>query len=561
MTRRPDLVPDGIERDRAPRAHRRSCAWRGRCRGPSAGSAPRSSTRSTRCPLRCPCPAVVTIHDVSFDRGLMSRRDLLVFRRVVPRAARAAARVLTVSERTKRDLVDLYDLPPDHVVVTPNGVDPAFGPESGAGDETVRAPSPYALAVGAIQERKHQRGGARGRAGGRARARRRRADEGRAPRRRASRGRRAARGLRPHRAARGALPRRRMPRPVVAARGLRAAGGRGDGLGDAGRHRRRPGARRGRRRRRDRRRERSRSPTGSGGRSSERDRLAAAGLERARAFSWEAAAEATVRVYTRGARPMTRVVRDRRLARACSGSSSGCCRCWRRRSTSSSWSPTGRARSPGALPPGVRVARERASAPARRERQPRHGGDERRLGRLREPGRRPGGGRRRGTRRVRRRRRERCGLAGPRTVWPDGRWQPTRRRFPTVQRHDRPPHAAPPPPPAARAAARPLPARRGRDRAGRGRLAARRLPPHATRRCSTSIGGWDEGYRHYVEDIDLSLPRDAGGLGALVRAGGTRDARLGAGDRPAVRCPGTRSGTRAGMARFVRKHPETLGRL
>ena len=29
--------------------------------------------------------------------------------------------------------------------------------------------------------------------------------------------------------------------------------------------------------------------------------------------------------------------------------------------------------------------------------------------------------------------RGRCGLAGPRTVWPDGRWQPTRRRFPTVR--------------------------------------------------------------------------------------------------------------------------------
>ena len=26
----------------------------------------------------------------------------------------------------------------------------------------------------------------------------------------------------------------------------------------------------------------------------------------------------------------------------------------------------------------------------------------------------------------------RCGIAGPRTVWPDGRWQPTRRSFPTV---------------------------------------------------------------------------------------------------------------------------------
>ena len=76
---------------------------------------------------------------------------------MVPRAARAAARVLTVSERTKRDLIDLYDLPPDRVVVTPNGVDPAFGPESSARDEEVQAAvHPYALAVGAIQERKNQ---------------------------------------------------------------------------------------------------------------------------------------------------------------------------------------------------------------------------------------------------------------------------------------------------------------------------------------------------------------------------------------------------------------------
>ena len=29
--------------------------------------------------------------------------------------------------------------------------------------------------------------------------------------------------------------------------------------------------------------------------------------------------------------------------------------------------------------------------------------------------------------------RERCGIAGPRTVWPDGSWQPTRRSFPTVR--------------------------------------------------------------------------------------------------------------------------------
>jgi alpha-1,3-rhamnosyl/mannosyltransferase len=100
----------------------------------------------------------VTIHDLSFERGLMGRRDGLVFRRVVPRAARTAARVVTVSERTKADLVEHYGLAPERVVVTPNGVDPAFGPlrygRNPASDTVQRAP--YARSVGAIQERKNQ---------------------------------------------------------------------------------------------------------------------------------------------------------------------------------------------------------------------------------------------------------------------------------------------------------------------------------------------------------------------------------------------------------------------
>jgi len=104
-------------------------------------------------PFRCPCPAVVTIHDLSFEHGLMGRRDRLVFERVVPRAARAAARVLTVSERTKRDLVEHYGIRPERIVVTPNGVDPAFHPAK----NDAAAGRPYALAVGAIQERKNQR--------------------------------------------------------------------------------------------------------------------------------------------------------------------------------------------------------------------------------------------------------------------------------------------------------------------------------------------------------------------------------------------------------------------
>jgi alpha-1,3-rhamnosyl/mannosyltransferase len=101
--------------------------------------------------LRSPCPVVVTIHDLSFERDptLMSRRHRRIFRFVVPRAARGAARVLTVSERSKRDITELYGVPANQIVVTPNGVDPVFRPgEPGTRD--------YLLVVGAIQRRKNQ---------------------------------------------------------------------------------------------------------------------------------------------------------------------------------------------------------------------------------------------------------------------------------------------------------------------------------------------------------------------------------------------------------------------
>jgi glycosyltransferase involved in cell wall biosynthesis len=95
-------------------------------------------------PPACPCPAVVTIHDVSFEHGLQGAKDRLLFRTLVPRSARRAARVLTVSERTRRDLAERYGV---DAVVTPNGVDEAFGPGNGAGGD-------YLLFVGAIQPRK-----------------------------------------------------------------------------------------------------------------------------------------------------------------------------------------------------------------------------------------------------------------------------------------------------------------------------------------------------------------------------------------------------------------------
>ena len=100
-------------------------------------------------PLRVPCPAVVTVQDVGFERdaSLMGARDRLVFRAVVPRAVRRAAKVIAISERTKRDVIDLYGIPEDKVVVTPLGVDPSFRPGEGTNGR-------YALFVGAVQERK-----------------------------------------------------------------------------------------------------------------------------------------------------------------------------------------------------------------------------------------------------------------------------------------------------------------------------------------------------------------------------------------------------------------------
>ena len=149
LTRRPELVPEGVE----------SYELRARTQElRMALGVPRALRRLQPAlvhfqhvlPPLLRVPAVVTVHDLSFERdpAVMSRVDRVVFRTLVPRAVRRAARVLTVSERTKRDLVDLYGVDAAKVVVTPNGVDAAFAPGDDGGS------GGYVLYVGAIQARK-----------------------------------------------------------------------------------------------------------------------------------------------------------------------------------------------------------------------------------------------------------------------------------------------------------------------------------------------------------------------------------------------------------------------
>jgi glycosyltransferase involved in cell wall biosynthesis len=161
VTRHPELVPHGIEPvDLPARSQELRMAW----------SLPRLLRRLEprlvhflhAVPPGCPCPAVLTVQDLSFERDatVMSRRDRLVFRVVVPRSARRAARVLAISERTKTDLVELYELPPENVVVTPLGVDPEFAQEAVSGTEPLaqahlRGENGYVLFVGSIEARKN----------------------------------------------------------------------------------------------------------------------------------------------------------------------------------------------------------------------------------------------------------------------------------------------------------------------------------------------------------------------------------------------------------------------
>jgi len=87
-------------------------------------------------------PVVVTIHDLIHIHA-RHRNPLkpLYARTMLGRAVRKSARVLTVSEAVKRDIVSTFGCAEEHVVVAPNGVDPQFTP----GDTP---PSDYFLFAG-----------------------------------------------------------------------------------------------------------------------------------------------------------------------------------------------------------------------------------------------------------------------------------------------------------------------------------------------------------------------------------------------------------------------------
>jgi len=152
--------------------------------------------------------------------------------------------------------------------------------------------------------------------------------------------------------------------------------------------------------------------------------------------------------------------------------------------------------------------------------------------------------------------RPRCGIAGPQMRWPDGTWQPSRRRFPTVRG----------------TIVRRTPLRRFRAPCETQRehyeLDERPVEPVEAdwmlgafllmrRTMLDELGGWDAGYRHYCEDIDLCYRAKLAGWERwhVPRAVVTHD--YAAVIDHSFLSRHTLWHLR-GMARFVRKHPERL---
>jgi glycosyltransferase involved in cell wall biosynthesis len=99
-------------------------------------------------PLHCPVPAVLTVQDLSWERdpGVFGWWDLATFKLFVRSSVRRAGHVFAISERTKRDLVELYGTQPEKITVTPLAPDAEFKP--------ARQHDSFLLFVSAIEPRK-----------------------------------------------------------------------------------------------------------------------------------------------------------------------------------------------------------------------------------------------------------------------------------------------------------------------------------------------------------------------------------------------------------------------
>ncbi len=113
-------------------------------------------------PPFAPCPVVTTIHDLSFEHlpETFKRRSRAQLRLTVRRTARKAALILTLSEFSRRDIIETYAVDPERVIVTPAAAPAPFKPivdetELEKIRERYGIGANYLLSLGSIQPRKN----------------------------------------------------------------------------------------------------------------------------------------------------------------------------------------------------------------------------------------------------------------------------------------------------------------------------------------------------------------------------------------------------------------------
>jgi len=113
-------------------------------------------------PPFAPCRIVTTIHDLAFEHlpETFNRRSWMQLRLTVRRTARRAAQIITVSEYSRQDIVDTYDVNPELVTVTPEAASQKFARVTNETElqkvrETYGIEREYILSLCSIQPRKN----------------------------------------------------------------------------------------------------------------------------------------------------------------------------------------------------------------------------------------------------------------------------------------------------------------------------------------------------------------------------------------------------------------------
>lgn len=160
-------LPAGTSAQRLPLSRRRADQLWFRARAPVpvqmfAGTADAVYSPDFTAPPALRTPRFVTVHDLAFllHPELTSPRLRNYLDPVVTRQVRGARMVLTVSETTRADVINHFQVDPSRIGVVPNGVAPAFfnaPPLASVSRQKLGITAPYVLNVGTIEPRKNHR--------------------------------------------------------------------------------------------------------------------------------------------------------------------------------------------------------------------------------------------------------------------------------------------------------------------------------------------------------------------------------------------------------------------